>query len=63
MYKQYIEKNWEDRAKEYNEKGSPKLLKWDPTQPKNKETYEISRTYDDDEDDLMDISFAPKPGK
>lgn len=63
LYKQYIEKQWADRSKEFQEKGAPKLLRWDPVNPKNKETYEISRTYDDDEEDLMDVSFAPKAGE
>ena len=30
LYKQYIEKQWADRSKEFQEKGSPKLLRWDP---------------------------------
>lgn len=55
LYKQHLEKSWEERIKEYKERGSPKLMKWDPTNPKNKETYEPgARTYDDADDlDVM----------
>ena len=31
-----MEKNFEDRSKEYKERGPSKLSKWDPTNPRNR---------------------------
>ncbi|KAI1297185.1 Troponin T [Halotydeus destructor] len=60
LYATYIEKQYGERAKEIEEKGPSKLSKWDPTNPRNKESYEPgARTYDETDDlDIMD-TFKP----
>ena len=65
LYKQYIEKNWTERYKEWNDKGAPKLMKWDPCNPRNRETYEARKdAFDDDEEEINIMDFQPKePGK
>lgn len=51
-----MEKQHEEREKEFKEThAESKLQKWDPTNPRNKETFEPERaTYDDGDDDIME---------
>lgn len=56
LCKSILERQREDREKEFKEQhGETKVPKWDPTNPRNKETFEPERaTYDDGDDDIME---------
>ncbi|CAG2181765.1 unnamed protein product, partial [Oppiella nova] len=58
-----LEKQWEEKISQFKEREVKNNNKWDPTAPKNKETFEPGvRTYDDDgDDDLLDAFIKP-PG-
>ncbi|GFY09484.1 troponin T [Trichonephila clavipes] len=48
---------WENRMKNFKERGPSRLLKWDPSGPKNKEKQENTEPIE--EEDLGDLDFTP----
>ena len=61
LTKEEQEKIREEREKEFKERGDPKLQKWDPTNPRNREIYEPTEKAGYDDTDDFDIMDTYKP--
>lgn len=54
---EYMSKNWEERMNAFKERGESKLPKWDPSNPKTKETHDARHEIEEEEE----LELEPPP--
>ncbi|XP_013793253.2 troponin T-like, partial [Limulus polyphemus] len=60
-YEAELERQWEDKMATFKDRGPPKLPKWDPSTPRNKEVGARRHEEEEDEDIELHMPSIPEP--